>query len=725
MKQVFNLGGDIVVEELPVPGCGKKEVLVRNMFSLISTGTEGSSIREAGGGIGGLITRVKDNPELAQRAIAMVRKEGLGKTIDAIREQRRATPLPLGYSSGGIVLELGEGITDISIGDRVACGGAGYANHAEIISVPRNLVCKVPGGVDFDEAGFTTLGAVAIQGIRRARVELGDRTVVLGLGLVGQIVCQILKACGAFVIGIDTLEERVRLAEELGLDTGLLSGKDPVSRVMDHTDGLGADAVIICAATRSSEPANQAIRMARKKGRVAVIGAVGMALERAPLYEKEVDFLISCSYGPGRYDPLYEVKGTDYPIAYVRWTENRNMQAFLDLLATGKVEVKGLIGNVFTIENAKEAYRALRDDGKRPIAVMLRYPAPPQSRVERARTLRLASVSKAPGRINVGVIGAGTLAQAHHLPNLVKSPHFSVGAVCDKVAVTAAGVARKYGAGYCSTDYRDILDDEDIDMVIIATRHDTHAPLIREAADSGKHVLVEKPVALTLEQCGRVLEETDREGVNIAVDFNRRFSPLARKAKALARGRGGPMVINYRVNSAGMGKDHWINDPEEGGGAIIGEACHFFDFMSWLVGAEPRRIHTEMISTSDPSTVDANNIACTVSYEDGSIASLVYCTLGSEAFSKERVEIFMDGGVIAIEDFRELEAAGLNIKGERLSVVEKGQFELLQEYGLLLKGEGEGADLPDLVDGVKATACSIKALESLRTGEVQEFDHPW
>lgn len=725
MKQLFSLGGEIVVEEVPTPTCGAGEVLVQNMFSVISTGTESAAITGSSGGIGGLIAKARENPELVQRGIDMVKREGLTKTLNTIRGQEGGKPIPLGYSSSGVVLELGKDITDISIGDRIACAGAGYANHAEITTVPRNLICNIPDGVDFNEAAFTTLGAISMQGIRRAQVQLGDKVVVIGLGLIGQIACQILKACGAFVIGIDPVEERVRLAGELGLDVGLVSRKDVVSQVLGHTGGSGADAVIICAASSSSEPVRQAMQMARKKGRVVVVGAVGMELKRSPFYEKELDFLISCSYGPGRYDPEYEVKGRDYPAAYVRWTENRNMQAFLDLLAKKKVDVRGLIEYVFPIEEAREAYRVLTDNDRRPVAVLLEYEAQEKVKIESPRLLELKSLEKVTGKINVGVIGAGGFARAYHLPNLARIPFYNIRAVVTRTAVNAKRVAEKFNAQYCTTDFQEVLGDKDIDMVIIATRHNLHAPLICEAVASGKHIFVEKPVALTYEQCKQVYEATSNGRVSIAVGFNRRFSPLAQKAKRLVDKRRSPMVISYRINSAGVKKEHWINDPEEGGGAIVGEACHFFDFVSWLVGAEPGRIYSEMISSQDPSVVDANNIVCTVSYEDGSIASLVYNTIGNELFGKERIEIFMDGGVIAIEDFREMKVNGLNTKGEKLSRVEKGQLVLLQEYGKFLRGEGRNDDLPSISDGIRATVCSLKVLDALRTGDVQEFEYPW
>ena len=722
MKQVFNLNGEIVVEEVPAPICGENEVLVQNAFSVISTGTESSSLEQGDKGITGIVSQVRDNPELVSRAFGMMRREGIGKTWKAARGKSGEDLIPIGYSSSGVALEVGKNVTDISVGDRVACAGAGYACHAEVIAVPGNLVSKMPNGVEFEEAAFTTLGAIALQGIRRAEVQLGDRVVVVGLGLLGQIACQILKASGAQVIAIDPVEKRVKLAAELGADSALITGKNTVSEVLKHTEGMGADAVIIYAATASSEPVQQAMQMTRKKGRVVVVGAVGMELERSPFYEKELDFLISCAYGPGRYDPQYEEKGIDYPLEYVRWTENRNMQAFLSLLAQKKVNVKKLVDLVFPVEEAKEAYKTLGDSAIRPLAVLFEYPL--EAKAELTRVVELKSSGRIADKINVAVIGAGSYAQAQLLPNLKRIPDFNIRAIVTKTGGHARSLADKYGAQYCATDYRQVLDDKDVDLVVIATRHNLHAPLAIAAAGAGKHIFVEKPVALTYAGCREVYQAISTGKVNLTVGFNRRFSPLAQRAKEIVDRRRNPLVITYRVSSPGMIKEHWINDPAEGGGAIVGEGCHFLDFIGWLIAAEPKRIYAEKISSNDPSLMDDNNIICTLSYEDGSAASLVYTTIGDESFPKERVEIFVDGQAVVLDDFKELVVAGAG-KGEKLLRIEKGQFELLQEYGRLLRGESQSKDLPTVLDGIRATVCSLKALDALKTGEVQEFAYPW
>ena len=535
MKQIFTKNGNIVTEEVPAPVFGDNEVLVCNSNSLISVGTETMSLQGGGKGVVGIASMAIKNPELAHKAVDMVRREGLSKTIKMIRGQTDNLN-PLGYSSSGLVLEVGKNIIDIAVGDRVACAGAGYASHAEIISVPGNLVCKIPENVDFDEAAFTTVGAIAMQGIRRAQVQFGDNVVVIGLGLLGQIACQILKAAGAHVIGIDVMKERVELAKELGgADICFTAEKDAVDNVLKYTDGIGADSVLIYAATTSNEPVKQAMEMARKKGRVIVVGAVGMDIDRSPFYEKELDFLISCSYGPGRYDPLYEEKGVDYPIGYVRWTENRNMQEFLKMVSEKKVNVKRLINHVFPIEDAAKAYETLNSE-KRPIGVLFKYKELPKKELVRKTQLKPSVIGTA-NNINVAVIGAGGFAQAYHLPNLKKIPFYIIKTVVTRTGSNAKNIAEEYGAEYCTTDYKEVIEDANINLVVIATRHNLHAPIIIEAANAGTHIFVEKPIAMSYEDCKNVYDAVIENGVNLTIGFNRRFAPLAQKAKRIVENR--------------------------------------------------------------------------------------------------------------------------------------------------------------------------------------------
>jgi predicted dehydrogenase len=508
--------------------------------------------------------------------------------------------------------------------------------------------------------------------------------------------------------------------QELGADICFTAGNDAVDNVFKYTNGIGADSIIIYAAAKSSEPVKQAMSMARKKGRVVVVGAVGMELDRSPFYEKELDFLISCSYGPGRYDSLYEEKGVDYPIGYVRWTENRNMQEFLKMVSEKKVNVKRLIDYTFPIEDAAKAYDALNAE-KRPVGVLFKYNERPQKELVRKTQLKPSVIEK--NNINVALIGAGGFAQAYHLPNLKKIPFFNIKAIVTRTGSNAKKIAEEYGAEYCTTDYKEVLKDADVTLIIIATRHNLHAPIIIEAANAGKHIFVEKPIAMSYDDCKKVSDAVIENNINLTMGFNRRFAPLAQKAKRIVKKRNNPLMITYRINSAGMKKEHWINDPVEGGGAIIGEGCHFFDFCNWIVGRDPVQIYAEKISSNDESIVDANNVISTIRYEDGSVASIIYTIIGNESYPKERIEIFVDGGVIAIDDFKELIVTGLDGKVEKLKRIEKGQFGLINEFGKFLKGESRNTDLPSVDDGVKATVCSLKVLDALKTGKVQVWDY--
>lgn len=706
MKQVFNKSGNIIVEDVPAPTVRDEGVLVANAYSLISTGTELTAIK---GSSGNIISKVIKNPKLVKEVIDKVNSIGIQNTIGLIKEKLEQADL-LGYSSAGIVIEKGKNVTDIAIGDRVACGGLGYANHAEAIYVPRNLVAKIPEGVKLREAAFTTIGSIAMQGVRRARVEFGEIIVVIGLGLVGQLTSQILRVAGCRVIGIDIVKGRVELAKRLGMDKGVIIGEeDPVKEVMGYTQGIGADAVIICAATDSNEPVRQAMEMVRDKGRVVVVGAVGMDIERSNFYRKELDFISSRSYGPGRYDSLYEEKGIDYPLGYVRWTENRNMQEFLQMIAEKKVSVEPLIGYEFSIDDAQEAYRILMEN--KPLAVLLKYREDNDVKIERKKVVTsFKKIEK--DKINIAVIGAGGFAKYMHLPNLSKISDYNIRAIVSATPINAKQVAKLYKAEYCTTDYKEVLEDDDIDMVLIATRHNLHAPITIEAAKAGKHVFVEKPLAMSYEELKEVEKAIKESGVNFMVGFNRRFSPLSIKAKELLKQRSGPMIINYRVNVGHVSRNHWMNDPVEGGGRIIGEACHMFDFFYYLTDAEIEEIFARSISSNNKEIIDENIIVAVLKFTDGSIASLTYTTLGSSEFPKERIEIFKGESVIVINDFREIILSGFKERGYKLRRQDKGHYNELVEFAKIVKGEKEASF--GLEEGVRVTECTLKIVKKLR-----------
>ena len=686
MKQVIVRSGAVTVVDVPPPACSDSEVLVANAYSAISVGTELSTVM---GSRDYSLWNILKNPSLIRKASKYIRKRGVKKTLSVAKEFREASRA-LGYSTAGIVIAVGKNITDIGVRDRAACAG-GKANHCEIVSVPRNLVAKIPEGVSFEEAGFTTLGAIATHGIRRANIQFGESIVIFGVGLIGQLAVQIAKAAGCKVVAIDKNSNRVDLAVKLGADLGLVVGKHDLEKeVLCYSRGIGADAVVICAATLSSEPVNQAMRMVRKRGKVVVVGSVGMNLERPPFYEREADFLISRSYGPGRYDPLYEEKGTDYPIDYVRWTENRNMQAFLSLLKDKKVNVKPLINAVFSINEAEKAYDLLIRGEKRPLGILLKYD--PSKYVSAAGKIALPeklieiSPRAVKGKINAAVIGVGGFAKGALLPFMSKIPDYNLRAIVSATGINAKQTALKYGAEYCTTDYKEALDDEEVDLVVITTPHNLHYRMIVDAAKAGKAIYVEKPMCLREEELNEIVKVISKMKVPFIVGFNRRYAPVALKAKELLGSMHGPCLINYRVNAGFIPKTHWVQDPEVGGGRIIGECCHFLDLFNFFIESEVESMSAVSIPVNNATVVADDNVVVTVKWADGSLATLVYTALGHVGLPKERIEIYADGSSMVIDDFKSMELYGLNEKNIRMKQ-DKGHYQELIELARFLKGE--------------------------------------
>jgi len=626
-----------------------------------------------------------------KKALGYVKKKGVRGAVSAARELRQAFA-PLGYSSAGIVMAVGKNVADMNVGDRVACAGGGKASHAEVVAVPRNLVAKIPEGVSFKEASFATLGAIAMHGIRRAERQFGETIVILGVGLLGQLAVQIAKAAGYKVIAIDKDPERIELAKKMGADLGLIAGKSDVEKeVLYHTAGIGADAVVTYAATPSSEPANLAMRLARKKGKIVVVGAVGLDLERPVFYEKELDFLMSRSYGPGRYDPIYEEKGIDYPIDYVRWTENRNMQAFLDLLKNGKVNVKPLINAIFPVEKGKEAYELIVKDAKKPLGVLLKYD-PSQYVTTTGKVIpakRTVEISPRiiEGKINVALLGAGRFAKNTLLPLMSKIPDYHLRAVCSTTGINAKQVALKYNAEYYTTDYKEVLEDENIDLVIITSPHNLHYPMIVDAANAGKAVYVEKPMCLSEEELDEITKVIAKTKVPLIVGFNRRYAPLAIKTKELLKQKHRPYLINYRVNAGYVPKTHWIQDPEVGGGRIIGECCHFFDFFNYIIESEVESICMLGIPVNKATVIANDNVVGTIKWADGSLTTLTYTALGHGDLPKERIEIYADRSSIVIDDFKNMELYGFKGKDIRMKKQDKGHYHELVELAKFLKSK--------------------------------------
>ena len=688
-----------MVDEVPPPVIDENGVLVANAFSLISSGTERRMLES---GKENLLKKAIERPDLVKKILYKVRQEGISRTLAKVKGIIQE-PKPLGYSTSGIVIEVGKNITDINVGDRVACGGAQCAHHSEINLVPRNLVVRIPESVDMSEAAFATIGAIAMQGIRRTEKSFGETIVVIGLGLLGNLGAQISQSQGYKVIGFDLDKRRVDLAKNLGIESYILSEVDPVKKVLERTDGFGADAVILYVATDSSEPVNLAFDMCRQKGKVVLVGVCGLQLDREKMYKKELAFLISTSYGPGRYDRIYEEEGIDYPIGYVRWTENRNMEEFLNLISQGKVKVKELISAIFPVVQATNAYRFLESDEK-PLAILLKYDY--EKYIKKPLTERQIFITspakKTDGKINAGIIGAGSFVRSVHLPNFKDlSQYYHLRAVATHHGEKGKFLAQKYKMDYATTDYREILKDENIDIVFIGTRHNLHYPMVMDALDIRKTIFVEKPLCLTQEELENIKEKVEKTKIPVIVGFNRRYAPfiiaIKQKLERLSR----PYFIQYRVNAGFIPRDSWIQDPATGGGRIVGEACHFFDLFNFLVGkdVEVKDICVNSIPVNGKNVIAQDNFAASIRYNDGSLTILTYTSLGDEKLPKEKMEVFASGKVFILNDYLSLEVYGINPEelkiregkirrnSIRLSVQDKGLKQELVELARFMKGE--------------------------------------
>jgi predicted dehydrogenase/threonine dehydrogenase-like Zn-dependent dehydrogenase len=681
MKQVLVRGGAVIVEEVPAPSPGPREILVRVAYSCVSAGTELAGLRSSALP---LYRRALRHPEYVRRALEMLRDQGVSYTWRRLGGQLAAGS-PAGYSVAGEVTATGDEVEGFRPGDRVACAGAGIANHAELVSVPVNLAVQVPAAVELADASTVTLGAIALQGVRRCQPTLGESVVVLGLGLLGQLTVQLLRASGCRVIGVDINAARVAMARDLGMEVGLDPGStDWVAQVLRHTDAMGADAVIVTASSTSPEVIAGALRCCRRKARVVVVGDVKLDIERADLYAKELDLLISTSYGPGRYDPLYEEGGQDYPLPYVRWTENRNMQAYLALLAEGRLALAPLRAGVFEVVRAAEAYAALTTDTR--MIALLSYPQRPEAL---SRTVPVLPAPSRSGTIGVALVGAGGFAQGMHLPNLAKlTADFTLRAVVSRTGANAKAVATRYRAAYATTDLEEALADEQVQLVIIATRHDSHARLALAALAAGKHVLVEKPLALHAAELAAIESfYAGGEGGRplLMTGFNRRFSPAMRAAREITRGRSGPFMASYRMNAGFIPPGHWVHGPQ-GGGRNLGEACHIYDLFNFLAGSEARGVSARAVHGPGAFRADDNFVA-SIDYPDGSVASLVYTAMGSRNYPKEEMQLYVDGAVISMSDYRALRVSGARYRGWS-GGADKGQLQELKALAAALRAGG-------------------------------------
>jgi predicted dehydrogenase/threonine dehydrogenase-like Zn-dependent dehydrogenase len=669
MKQVFQdaRSAEVTVVEVPAPKLLAGCVLVRTAASLVSAGTERASSEFASKN---LLQKARMRPDLVREVLSKIDRDGLLATISSIRS-RLDQPSALGYSSAGTVVAVGEGVTDVTPGDRVACAGAGHAVHAEFACVPRLLVARIPSdAVSFDDAAFTTLGAVALHGVRNADAKLGDIVAVIGLGLLGQLTVQILKAAGCCVLGMDISDQRAQLALRLGADAVSTSSDSFRDLCMQHSAGHGADAILITAQTDSNDPVNLAGATARNRAVVVAVGTVAMDIPRRFFYEKELEFRVSRSYGPGRYDSAYEQKGIDYPIGYVRWTETRNMEAFLKLLADRKLDLNSLVTHHFPIARANSAYDLIAGKTHEPfLGVLIAYP-------ERADDTRVIGVfasdrpTTSQKSIRIGLLGAGSFATSTLLPAMKRVSGMEMIAACAANGSHARHAAQKFGFLSCTTDEREILNSAAVNTVVITTRHHLHAGQVTAALSSGKHVFCEKPLCLNEEELTSIIAAHEDQpsdarigdaGISkdrtssplLMVGFNRRFAPLAVRLKSFLREVGEPLALHYRVNAGFLPPDHWINDPIQGGGRILGEVCHFVDFLCFLTNSSPVEVETR--SLPNPGQYSNDNVVCSLRFADGSQGTIGYFANGDKSFSKERIEVFGGGGVAVLEDFRRLE----------------------------------------------------------------------
>jgi predicted dehydrogenase len=721
MKQVLqNLRtGATVVAEVPAPAPQAGEVLIHTAASLVSAGTERMLVDFAAKS---LIGKARSRPDLVRQVIDKARREGILTTVEAAFS-RLDQPMPLGYSAAGTVAALGPGVQGLRPGQRVACAGGGYAVHAEQVAVPRILVTPLPDEVSFEQAAFTTLAAIALHGLRLAGTQLGEHVAVIGLGLLGLMAIQMAKAAGCRVLGVDVNPQRVALARQLGVQA--VVRREAEESAAAFSRGRGVDAVLICADTPSADPVTLAGAIARDRAKVVAVGAVGLQLPRKVYYEKELSFVNSRSYGPGRYDPAYEEDGHDYPPGYVRWTEGRNMQAVVELIADGRLDVQTLISHRFPVEQAPQAYELITGKGGEPfLGVLLTYPGGlPDGEPSRTAAAPLAVPQPAAGRaalaeVSLGVLGAGNFATAVMLPAVKPIPQVKLSGIASASGASAAAAAGRFGFGYSTGDEARILSDPQINTVAVLTRHHIHARQVVAALQAGKNVFCEKPLALNEAELGEIAAalESAPGAPLLTVGFNRRFAPMAQKLAEFLSGRSEPLIAHYRVNAGYLPLTHWTHDPAQGGGRIIGEGCHFIDFLSFLVGAPPVSVQTH--SLPDGGRYREDNVVLTFSFPDGSLGTLTYLANGDKAFPKERVEVFCGGRAAALDDFRSLElvSGGRRVTHQSRLRQDKGHAGLWQAFADALTGAGAPPIPYAHLLGV--TRASFAAVESLRSGRL-------
>ncbi len=688
MKQVVARAGEVVVSEVPRPVCSDNGVLIRTSYSVISTGTESWTI-DSTSPIGAS-DLAKDSSKLG-KAVHLSRQvieneglKGFADYVNAIRHPEFA----IGYSSSGIVIQVGRLVSDVSVGDRVACAGEAKAVHAEIASVPRNLMTKVPEKLDLKDAAFATIGSIALHAFRRSGAQLGDNVAVIGAGLVGNLVAQIAHASGCKVACLDLREDRLALVKELGVDYTIRSDDPALLPHLSHfTSGQGFDVVMVCAATQSSGPINLAAQMARSKGKIVIVGRVGMEIERKDYYQKELDLVMTRSLGPGRYDPVYEEKGVDYPLEYVRWTLNRNMSSFLSLLDSKQVNVSSLVGGDFPIDKAPEAYSSLDKLSK--VALVLKYESSQSLEEPRPLPRTLPSRKAASGAIKTALVGPGNFAKETLIPILRKNNDFRLGWVVSSSPVHAVQISKRYGFENYTCDYGQVLSDPETQLVVIASPNNLHYSMVMQAIKAGKTVFVEKPLCLTRDELEEIKKAQAQSGVPVFVGFNRRYSPLVLKIKEVMSKLDGPFMMTFRANVGFIPTSRWVQDLEIGGGRVLAECCHFFDLFNFLLGQSknPEVIQVSSTDVNGSSSVAKDNVAATLKYSDGSVATLVYVALGHKQMDRERLEVFGQGVSMVLDDFRSLHVYSDSPLKMELRRQDKGWRSEFAELAKFMRGE--------------------------------------
>ena len=705
MKQLIQSfkTGETTLVDVPVPKPGKGQILIKSTHSLVSLGTERMLVEF---GKANLFDKARQQPDKVKQVLDKIKTDGLLPTLETVFK-RLEEPLPLGYCNAGIVVELGEGVSGFSIGDRVASNG----KHAEYVCVPKNLVAKIPENVSNEEAAFTVIGSIGLQGIRLCNPTFGETITVIGLGLIGLLTSQMLLANGCRVIGVDIDAAKCALAEKWGvISINPANGTDPAKAVMDATNGIGTDGVIITASAKNNDIIAQSAQMSRKRGRIILVGVVGLNISRADFYEKELTFQVSSSYGPGRYDEDYEQKGNDYPLPFARWTENRNFQAILQAMASGSIHVKELISEIIEFESFEKVYKHI--GSSKSIASILKYKEVEHDSINSERIIVLNNRKFSGNKAVLGFIGAGNFTKMTMLPALKDSgAHFKY--ISSSTGLSSSILAKKFGFSHSTSDYQTILNDEEVDTVMITTRHGSHAKFVQESLLAGKHVFVEKPLALHLDQLEKIIELYQQQNKSLTVGFNRRFSPHIAAIKKAVGNNPGPMNIVATMNAGFIPANVWVHDLQSGGGRIIGEACHYIDLCVFLAGSEVKSLCMSALGENPEENTD--NASILLKFKNGSNAVVNYFANGAKSYSKERIEVFSRERVFIMDNFRTTKSYGAKGFKDLKTKIDKGHKAQFQQYIKRIKEGGEPLiPMDEIVNVTKASFAAIQSLKEKR-----------